>query len=68
MYKKEAGAALLEAVFKKIDQMQKDGLPEKLMLPDLEGQFGTNFKALVGSLRPHVNDKGPWSRCGKLVF
>jgi len=58
VYKKEAGTGLLEAVFKEIDQMQKDFMPEKLMLPHLEGQFGTNFKALVGSLRPHVKDKG----------
>src|SRR5208337_3756018 len=57
-YKKEAGVGLLEAVFREIDKMQKDLLPEKLMLPQLEQQFSTNFKAVVRAIRPFVNDKG----------
>lgn len=58
MYKREAGAALLEALLKKISQMKRDGLSEKLILPELERAYGTNFKALVGALWHHTNEKG----------
>jgi len=57
-YKKEAGVALLEQVLEQIKQMAKDGLSEKLMLPELEGKFHTNFKALLGALKPHFNANG----------
>ena len=40
-------------------------MPEKLMLPELEKQYGTTFKAFVGALRPHINDKGRMTAGGK---
>jgi hypothetical protein len=57
-YKKDAGVALLNMVLSKITKMMRDGLSEKLMLPELEGAYGTNFKLFLGALRAHINERG----------